>query len=111
MQQFEVDLVLQPHELLVRSGQNIGNMGNRGHSFGQHLHFEIRDSQTEKIINPIFFGFDTEIKDTQKPAITNLFVYPLDENSVVNKSKNPFMINLSLQKDGNYNCDKILAKF
>jgi hypothetical protein len=28
------------------------------HQEGPHLHFEFRDSKTEKIINPMLFGYD-----------------------------------------------------
>ena len=106
---YEVDLYLKPNQLAIKKGEIIALSGNTGGSDGPHLHFEIRDSQTEKIINPLLFGFDVVIKDTQKPVITNVLVYPIDENTVINKSKNPFMVNLSLQKDGSYYCDKILA--
>ena len=106
---YEIDLYLKPNQLPIQKGEIIGLSGNTGGSDGPHLHFEIRDSQTEKIINPLFFGFDTVIKDTQKPVITNVLVYPVDDTTIINKSKNPFMVNLTLQKDGSYYCDKILA--
>jgi murein DD-endopeptidase MepM/ murein hydrolase activator NlpD len=108
-QKYEIELFPKPEELVVKQGDAIGLSGNTGGSDGPHLHFEIRDTQTEKAINPIFFGFDTELKDTKKPVITNLMVYPIDENAIVNESKNPLLLNLSLQKDGSYLSEKVIA--
>jgi SLT domain-containing protein len=38
----------------VRNGQNIGTVGNTGHSKGNHLHFEIR--RNNQAVNPEEFG-------------------------------------------------------
>jgi murein DD-endopeptidase MepM/ murein hydrolase activator NlpD len=98
-QQFEVDLILEPTDLPIRRGQNIGKMGNRGHSFGQHLHFEIRDTKTERAINPLLFGMG--VTDNLPPTMDGLKVYLMDDKkevigtryvSLVKKSANQYGI-------------------
>lgn len=108
-QAFEIEMYLKPGEIPIKKGEWIAISGNTGASEGPHLHFEIRDSKTEYIINPMLFGFDSGFKDTKKPSISGLYVYPLSLGTVVNKSQRPIVLNYSLQKDGTYLAHKVMA--
>lgn len=108
-QSYEMEMYFKPNQMAVKKGQLIALTGNTGSSEGPHLHFEFRDTKTEKIINPMFFGFDAFLEDNKKPIVSNLYVYPLDSKTIVNKAKRRIPINISLQKDGTYLADKVIA--
>ena len=107
---FEVELFPTPIDLPILKGDTIALSGNSGGSEGPHLHFEFRDTQTEKVINPLLFGFDSLLKDSKRPNIASLLVYPIDSTSVVNESQIPVLVNIALQPDGSYISEKIKAK-
>ncbi len=108
-QAFEIEVYLKPGEIPIKKGEWIALSGNSGASEGPHLHFEIRDSKTEFIINPMLFGFDSGFKDTKKPLISSIYVYPLSSTTTVNKSQRPILLNYSLQKEGTFLADKVMA--
>ena len=57
----------------VKKGQPIAFSGNTGGSQGPHLHFEIRETKTDKVLNPLLFEFP--LPDDVAPDIYKLAVY------------------------------------
>jgi hypothetical protein len=99
LKSFDVDLFPKNNKdlIYVRKGQLIGYAGNSGSSGGAHLHFELRNTKTEHIINPLLFGFD--IQDPYPPVIDFIKIYPEDDNSFIGLTNDASRLNV--KKSGN----------
>lgn len=73
LESWEVELKIPENMFAVEKGSFIAYSGNTGASRGPHLHFEIRDTKTDKCLNPLLFDFPVE--DDMPPRMFKLAMY------------------------------------
>ncbi|WP_346860260.1 M23 family metallopeptidase [uncultured Draconibacterium sp.] len=79
---FRVDLEVPSYLFPVKQNEEIAKSGNSGSSGGPHLHFEIRDTNTEEPLNPLKYNFP--VNDSIPPKIFSVLLVPLSDESNVN---------------------------
>lgn len=80
---FSVNLFLTPDLLPVEKDEVVALSGNTGSSGGPHLHFEVRDTETEEVLDPLAYYLD-RVTDTRPPKIQGIMIVPIEGKGVVN---------------------------
>ncbi|MFT6715554.1 MAG: hypothetical protein ACJA0Q_000181 [Saprospiraceae bacterium] len=87
---YTLDMYLDSNQVRLKKGDLLAISGNSGGSAGAHLHFEIRETESEIPVNPLLFNFP--IMDNIPPKVKGVVVYPIGANSHVDGKNKPLFI-------------------
>lgn len=88
---FEIDENLLGRQIFFRAGDTIAYSGNTGSSGGPHLHFEVRETESEQALNPLNF---LSVTDETGPNVRGVYIYTFSPEGVGNAPRRVEVKNL-----------------
>ena len=101
------NLYFKKDKFPIKKGEVIAFSGDTGGSGGPHLHYEIRNTATEHVINPLLFGL--KVVDTKTPTFQSLKIYTLNSDARINQQRKSFQIPIKNIGKGKYVADRVTA--
>ena len=98
---YRIDITLEADEIPVKRGDLIAYSGNTGSSGGPHVHFEIRKTEDQLVVDPLVY-YKERITDGVPPQLKGIAVYSIVGKGIVNGGTEPFRASIEAAKEGGY---------
>ena len=90
-----IELDFTEKDFKIKKGNEIAKSGNTGGSQGPHLHFEIRETKSDRSLNPLLFGMP--LQDDVAPTLLKLAMY---DRSISTYDQTPKIFSLKKTDSG-----------
>ena len=107
-QSYKIDINVPDSLFIITRGEEIARSGNTGSSAGPHLHFELRDTQTEQVLDPISY-YKEMLDDTRSPIIKSILLSTLPNSGIIEDNYTSKIYTALVKKDNIYRLEQPIS--